>query len=130
MIRPQIVPYTEDWRPGVVAMAKEVGWTEEMAEWTWNPLTTFLAIHRGRVVGFIAGMAGDQPVGVIDTLVVVPELRCHGIGVFLWMAMVRRLFALGVKRIRVLTGNESLQQQFERYGFTTIQRGVVMEVNV
>lgn len=127
MIHPTIVPYTDEWREGVIALANAVEWSPEMREWTWNPFCTLLAIHQQRVVGFIAGWAG-QPVGFIDMLVVAPAMRGQGIGVFLWRAMIAHLVSVGVQRIRWLTANQNLQRMLERQGFATISQGVLMEV--
>ena len=127
MIRPTIVYYTEDWRPGVVQLAHEVGWTEEMADWTWNPQTTLLAIWKGRVVGFVAGWLGGQPVGMIDALVVTPSMRESGIGVALWRAIVDHLLDLGAKRVRFLVGNPRLRDMLGREGFSIVNEGALME---
>ena len=127
MIRPTIVYYTEDWRPGVTQLAHEVGWTEEMATWTWNPQTTLLAIWQGRVVGFVAGWLGGQPIGIVDALVVDPSLRERGIGVALWRAIVDHLFDLGAKRVRFLAVNPRLTKMLGREGFSFIGDVSLME---
>ena len=127
MIRPTIVFYTENWRPGVARLAQEVGWTEEVADWTWNPETTLLAIWQGHVVGFVAGWLGGQPVAIIEALVVTPYLRERGIGVALWRSMTDHLISLGAKRIRFLVTNPRLKDMLSREGFGVVGDGTIME---
>lgn len=126
MIRPQIVLYTEEWRPGVIELARAAGWTEEMQTWEWNPLMTMLAIHKGRVVGFIAGWAG-QPVGMMDGLTVHPDYNHQGVGVFLVRKMTQHLFRLGAARVRCITSNAEVERLLGRHGYSVIERGVMME---
>lgn len=128
VIRPQIVPYTAEWQEGLTAMLAqaEPEWTS-LATLEWNPLLTFVAISKGRVVGFVAGYAG-QPVGILDHLVVAPDVRGQGVGVALWRAMIRYLRQVaGVKRIRCMTKNPELATMLQREGFGTYGYGVIME---
>lgn len=128
MIRPQIVPYGPQWQAGLAAMVAqaEPEWAA-LAELEWNPLLTFVAVWKGRVVGFVAGYAG-QPVGILDHLVVAPDVRGRGVGVALWRAMIRYLREVaGVQRIRFTTHNPSVVLMLQREGFSTCGYGATME---
>lgn len=128
MIRPRIVPYTVEWQGGLASLLLDTGkeWSG-LAALDWNPMLTFVAVWKGRVVGFIAGYAG-QPVGIIDQLIIAPDVSGQGVGVALWRTMIGYLRdVVGVKRIRVLTGNRELERILHREGFATLDEGVLME---
>lgn len=127
MIRPQIVPYTDEWRPGVAELGRAAGWPNRIAAMAWNPETTLVAVHHGAVVGFLAGWVGGQPIGIMDVLLVAPQVQGHGIGVALVAAMILVMRHQGVTRIRACATHHVSRKICERLGFRALEPGMMLE---
>lgn len=116
MIVPTMSPLRADLYPSLGDFFRACG-EGHMADWEWNPANTLLALHEDRVVGFVSAWVDGQPYAWIDPLLVHPDHRNQGIGVWLGWTMEAILQKRGVSVIRVLARDDGdLIPQLKRCG--------------
>src|SRR3990167_8575719 len=127
MIVPVMSPIRPDLLPSLSQFFKDCG-DEYMADWDWNPKNTLLALHNDRVVGFVSSWVDGQPFAWMDPLLVHPEYRGQGIGVWLGWTMEAILQKRGVSVIRVIAREDGdLIPQLKRCGMNPLGQFTMLE---
>jgi GNAT superfamily N-acetyltransferase len=121
MIRPAIRHLHEADRAGLADLLRRAGnGFPATAEWPFNPARSLVAIHNGKVVGFVSVWHDDQPSAWIDSLVVDAEFRHQGIGVFLAIAAESLALRLGARYVRALAGEDEVVRMLLKKGFVPL----------
>lgn len=127
MIVPTMSPIRWDLLPGLDTLFEACG-EGYMVGRIWNPGNSLIALHEGCVVGFVSAWHDNQPYAWIDPLLVHPEHRGKGIGVWLGWTMEAILQKRGVNVIRVLVREDGdLIPQLKRSGMVVVGQFTVLE---
>lgn len=127
MIRPQIRPMHPTDREAFRALLAACGDITDPQDDPRNHERMLLAWHGGRVVGSVLWWQDHFPLVWIGELLVHPDLRGSGVGVFLWRAVIRHCRDMGVTRVRYCIEDRSLALQLCRDGHRIVDPAMLME---
>jgi len=99
----------------VTGLAKRKYWKETFARYGMGrrlPRYLLVAVHRGRIEGFIVGEVrawefGEPPCGWIFTVQVRPKTRLKGVGTQLFETLCDAFRRAGVEKVRTMTARDN-----------------------
>ncbi len=115
MIRPQIIPYSEEYADQLERLLKVANWPHEFKRVKTDFM--YLALHDGMVVGFAAGYHDGGAWGSVDWVLVSPEIKFMGVGYFLFKYSIEALRKMGATHIQGYTRKPDVAEYMERLGF-------------